>query len=59
MIHDLDLPKLKAREPAEMARLVRAVREVGFLTVSDTGFPPGEHLTRRCNETCVHLQDKS
>ena len=36
MIADLDMEKLKARDSAEMARLARAVGEVGFLTVSNT-----------------------
>ncbi|WP_171179363.1 isopenicillin N synthase family oxygenase [Ruegeria sp. HKCCD8929] len=37
MIDHLDLGRLEARDPQEMARLARAVHEVGFLTVSNTG----------------------
>ncbi|MBO9445210.1 isopenicillin N synthase family oxygenase [Ruegeria sp. R14_0] len=37
MIDDLDLEKLDRREASELAKLLRAVREVGFLTVSNTG----------------------
>ncbi|MDK3019720.1 isopenicillin N synthase family dioxygenase [Pseudodonghicola flavimaris] len=36
MIADLDMEKLKSRDSREMARLARAVTEVGFLTVSNT-----------------------
>lgn len=36
MIADLDMEKLIGRDPAEMARLARAVREVGFLTIRNT-----------------------
>ncbi|WP_170425269.1 isopenicillin N synthase family dioxygenase [Ruegeria arenilitoris] len=37
MIDDLDLQKLDRRETPELAKLLRAVGEVGFLTVSNTG----------------------
>ncbi|MFY2826414.1 isopenicillin N synthase family dioxygenase [Ruegeria sp. MALMAid1280] len=37
MIENLDLTKLDQRDPAELGKLVRAVGEVGFLTVSNTG----------------------
>lgn len=36
MIPQLDLNRLNDRQPDEMARLGRAVREIGFLTVSGT-----------------------
>lgn len=36
MIDNLDLARLIARDPAEMERLAVAVREVGFLTISNT-----------------------
>ncbi len=37
MIEDLDLEKLDQRDPAELSKLAKAVGEVGFLTVSNTG----------------------
>jgi isopenicillin N synthase-like dioxygenase len=37
MIDNLDLTKLDQRDPAELGKLQRAVGEVGFLTVSNTG----------------------
>lgn len=37
MIDNLDLAKLDARETGEMTRLANAVKNVGFLTVSNTG----------------------
>lgn len=37
MIDNLDLAKLDAREPDEMTRLAYALKNVGFLTVSNTG----------------------
>ncbi len=37
MINNLDLEKLDRREPDELARLLHAIGEVGFLTVSNTG----------------------
>ncbi len=37
MIEDLDLEKLDQREPVELTKLLRAVSEVGFLTVSNAG----------------------
>ncbi|WP_170480304.1 isopenicillin N synthase family dioxygenase [Ruegeria arenilitoris] len=37
MIDNLNLEKLDQRDSAELARLARGVRELGFLTVSETG----------------------
>ncbi|WP_170412803.1 isopenicillin N synthase family dioxygenase [Ruegeria atlantica] len=37
MIDDLDLKKLDKRDDSELAKLLHAVGEVGFLTVSNTG----------------------
>ncbi len=37
MIDDLDLAKLDLRDPAEMEKLRHAVRQIGFLTISNSG----------------------
>lgn len=42
MIPNLDMAKLAARDPGEMARLTHALREVGFLTLSNTALDPAE-----------------
>ena len=39
-IPELDLQKLIARDPAEIAQLGRAVRDIGFLTITNTGLTP-------------------
>ncbi len=41
MIPQLDMARLQAREPEEMARLAKAVREVGFLTLGNTDLDAG------------------
>lgn len=40
MINNLDLAKLDARDNESLDQLARSVREVGFLTVSNTGISP-------------------
>ena len=37
MLENLDLQRLKARDPAELQRLAQAVRDVGFLKITNTG----------------------
>ncbi len=37
MIDNLDLAKLDQRDPVEMEKLRRAVRQIGFLTISNSG----------------------
>lgn len=49
MIQNLDLEKLDQRDPAELDKLLRAVRDVGFLTVSNTGLD--SHRIRQVIDT--------